>query len=102
MAFKCRDCKHTNAQDFDDPVAIVGYGECPNCTPQELFEAESDYTDARIDQGKIYDAKMLKKRNAFINLKTAEHRKRIADIFNASKPAHIAAINPDELIPKLS
>lgn len=104
MAFKCRDCKHTNVQYFDhnDPVTIVGYGECPNCTPQELFEAESDYTDARIDQGKIYDAKMLKKRNTFINLKTEQNRKRIAEIFNANKPAHVAEIDADDLIPKLS
>lgn len=102
MAYKCKDCGFT-PDEKDAPNAYgTTYGDCPKCTPPELWEAESDYTDARVDHGKIWDARMAKKRLSYINIKTQENRQRVADIFNANKPAHVAAIKQEDLIPKLS
>lgn len=66
--------------------AQVDYGTCGSCAPDGLFALEGDLFDGKVDAARAWDARMAKKRLAYINFMTKAKEEELLALYNSQLP----------------
>lgn len=84
----CKNCKVTIKSKYPNVLPeTLDFGDCHNCTPAELINAEHELNDKKIDLGREFDKDHADKKRAYVDSKMYQPICDYVDLYNRLKPA---------------